>query len=627
MSSGHNDDQSQIRGSILKKYPCESNDLAVSPLRDSSRGKVENEDVLLSYRLERRDYHHTGALFDCIVWQKPYSGHDDDTYAIEVIALKYVVGIHSLGGRHSGEYSLLFVHPSEDSNISHSTNLSLRSVTIVDPPEAFLSDFLCSEKPEHLCVPRTSSYPNLHVLLSHTVDTRLTASTWETLLQPLLGHFALSQHADYAVHDIFSEDEIFDFVSSFLLPRSTQGTRQTVILLGGDDAVTGILNAMLSTGPTTYWDHKHAAAETEPYDIPGFVKPTLGLIPCGANNILAHNNYITGNRITKHSTRGLRTFLLGSVEPLPYFRTTFSEGARLSARSRQDEAPLHFGTLYRTPDGQELEGSEVPPTLYGAIAVSWALHPHEMARYHRSSLSSIEGAVPARSQPQFFPTCMGRVIMYETTRLLPEMHGGYGTFNASTIDRRELVRREHNCVLATLCAFLDEGLEISPENQYGQGFRAIEFGPSLPQKQHRFGTTNEQTGIQDGLVNSDLHDKARKTIGAAYSQGAHVRNTWVGYYDIRKMRIETDGTGDERERLFCVDGKLISVEKAGWMEVTAMDHYRKGVLDLIFSEWEGSEISVGQEKKLIDSGDMNSLVEVPLNYDPGEWVPALDELR
>lgn len=54
MSLGHNDDQSQIRGSILEKYPCESNDLTVSPLRDSSRGKVDNEDVLFSYRLERQ---------------------------------------------------------------------------------------------------------------------------------------------------------------------------------------------------------------------------------------------------------------------------------------------------------------------------------------------------------------------------------------------------------------------------------------------------------------------------------------------------------------------------------------------------------------------------------------------
>lgn len=444
-----------------------------------------------------------------------------------MIALKYVVGIHSLGGRHSGEYSLLFVHPSEDSNISHSTNLSLRSVTIVDPPEAFLSDFLCSEKPEHLCVPRTSSYPNLHVLLSHTVDTRLTASTWETLLQPLLGHFALSQHADYAVHDIFSEDEIFDFVSSFLLPRSTQGTRQTVILLGGDDAVTGILNAMLSTGPTTYWDHKHAAAETEPYDIPGFVKPTLGLIPCGANNILAHNNYITGNRITKHSTRGLRTFLLGSVEPLPYFRTTFSEGARLSARSRQDEAPLHFGPRYRNPEGQDLEGSEVSPTLYGALAASWALHPHEMARYHSSSQSGTKGAgdFRSRSQPPFFPACKGKLIMYEATRLFPDSPDSDGIRDGPTVNVRELVRREHTCVIATCVAFLDEGLEISPTNQYGQGFRAVEFGPSLPQNQHPFGTTTEQTGIEDGLVTLDVQEKTQKAIEAAYNQGAHVRDT------------------------------------------------------------------------------------------------------
>ncbi|KAI7009446.1 hypothetical protein KC335_g15346 [Hortaea werneckii] len=598
MSSGHHDDQSQIRGSILEKYPCESNDLTVSPLRDSSRGKVENEDVLISYRLERRDYHHTGALFDCIVWQKTYRGHDDDSYAIGVIALKYVVGIHPLGDRHSGEYSLLFVHPSEDSNISHSMNLNLRSVTIVDPPEDFLSDFLCSEKPEHLCVPQTNSYPNLHVLLSHTVDTKITASTWETLVQPLLGHFALSQHADYAVHDIFSEDKIFDFVSSLLLPRSTQGTRQTVILLGGDDAVTGVLNAMLSTGPTTYWDHKHAAAETKPYDIPGFVKPTLGLIPCGANNILAHNNYITGNRITKHSTRGLRTLLLGCINPLQYFRTKFSPGARLIANSTQGEARLSFGTMRHNTDTHELEENEAYPTLYGAIVASWALHPHEMAQYYKDGPSGIETAAQDQLQPPLFRVCKGKVILYEAERMLPEGPDADGILVCQKIDRRELVRREHTCVLVTCCASLDEGLRISPQSELGEGFMVIEFGPSIPQTERNIEADNGRTRAKDNVVSSNGDEKTRKVIEAAHNQGAHIRDTWVGYHEVRSIRIETCGTEDERERLFCVDGKLISVDKAGWLEVTAMDHYKEGVLDLINREWEESELSIGEEQQL-----------------------------
>lgn len=115
--------------------------------------------------------------------------------------------------------------------------------------------------------------------------------------------------------------------------------------------------------------------------------------------------------------------------------------------------------------------------------------------------------------------------MYEATRLFPDSPDSDGIRDGPTVNVRELVRREHTCVIATCVAFLDEGLEISPTNQYGQGFRAVEFGPSLPQNQHPFGTTTEQTGIEDGLVTLDVQEKTQKAIEAAYNQGAHVRDT------------------------------------------------------------------------------------------------------
>ncbi|KAI7231891.1 hypothetical protein KC330_g6167 [Hortaea werneckii] len=622
MVLGQQNDQIRIISSILKKYPHESNDLSISPLRDSSRGKVDDEDVLISYRQERRDYRHTGTLYDCIVWHKDSSDHG--TCAVEVIALKYVVGIHPLGGRHSSKHSLLFVHPSDNSDSSHDMNLTLRSIKVDNPPEDLLSDFLCSEEPGHFFVPHINSSPNLHVLLSNTVNMDVTMSTWQNLVHPLLEHFALAQHADYAVYSISSEDEVIDFVSCLLLPRATQGIQQTVVLLGGDDAVTLILNTMLSSGSFKHWGRRQSTTETDPFNIPGFVKPKLGLIPCGTSNVLAHNNYITGNRITKHSTRGLRTLLLGEIDPLPYFRATFSPGAQLIAESTQGKKRSSFGKTQGLQTKHRPAGDEEVSTLYGAIAASWALHPHEMSQHHKISRSSIGTTVQDHSQPATFPACKGKVTLYEAARLLPD---GLGLFTGLGTERRELVRREHTCVLATCCAFLDEELEISPENQYGQGFRVIEFGPSLPQTQRNSDALKERTKAEDDSAISGVDDRTRKAIEAAHSQGAHVRDSWVGYHEVQSIRIETCSTENERERLFCVDGKLIALEEAGWVEVTTMDCYKEGVLDLIYMGWEGSELSIGEEQKLIHTGDLSYPVEFAPDDDPEGWQTPVDEVR
>lgn len=52
-------------------------------------------------------------------------------------------------------------------------------------------------------------------------------------------------------------------------------------------------------------------------------------------------------------------------------------------------------------------------------------------------------------------------------------------FMGQAVDRRELMRHEHVCVVATCCAFLGEELEISPENQYlmERAFGMSSLGP------------------------------------------------------------------------------------------------------------------------------------------------------
>lgn len=106
-----------------------------------------------------------------------------------------------------------------------------------------------------------------------------------------------------------------------------------------------------------------------------------------------------------------------------------------------------------------------------------------------------------------------------------------------------------------------------------------------------------------------------------------MQDTWVGYHEVESVRIETHDTEHERERLFCVDGRLLELERAGWVEVEAMDHYTEGVLDLIRLKWEGSELSIGEEQTLIKTGSTSYPVESAPDDGPKVWQPPVDEVR
>lgn len=58
-----------------------------------------------------------------------------------------------------------------------------------------------------------------------------------------------------------------------------------------------------------------------------------------------------------------------------------------------------------------------------------------------------------------------------------------------------------------------------------------------------------------------------------------------------------------------------------------MDHYTEGVLDLINMEWEGSELSLGEEQTLINTGDTSYPVEFAPDDETNMWQPPADEVR
>lgn len=159
-----------------------------------------------------------------------------------------------------------------------------------------------------------------------------------------------------------------------VLPRALKAISRTVVLFGGDDIVTCVLHAMVSTGRSDQGSRGHSAADFSPFDSAIFVKPaiflkpTIGLTPCGAGDFLAQNDQITENRISKHSTRGLRTLLLGTMNHLPYFRTSFFPGARLVAEMSESATRMYFGTTYRHANWYTVGKKQSSLSLHGAIA-------------------------------------------------------------------------------------------------------------------------------------------------------------------------------------------------------------------------------------------------------------------
>jgi hypothetical protein len=111
-------------------------------------------------------------------------------------------------------------------------------------------------------------------------------------------------------------------------------------------------------------------------------------------------------------------------------------------------------------------------------------------------------------------------------------------------------------VLATLVSNLEKTFTISPSSKPLDGqLRLVHFGPMPSGK--------EVMGV----------------MGQAYQGGKHVADPAVGYEDIEGLRIDFEGKEEDgRWRRICVDGKIVRVDKDGWIELRKEPRH---VLDVI----------------------------------------------
>lgn len=250
--------------------------------------------------------------------------------------------------------------------------------------------------------------------------------------------------------------------------------------------------------------------------VQAFVSPEIALLPFGTGNALANSSGITGDK-----TFGLRALLQGQAKPVPVFRAVFSPGARLLANEGRDELELE-----RDADGMAV--------AHGAVVCSWGLHATLVADSDTTEYRKF-GAERFKMA--------GKEALYPSDGSLPHAYKGtVSIFRAGSSAWEKLPRDEHGYVLATLVSQLEAGFRISPSSRPLDGKLCL---------------------VHFGQLSGE---EAMGVMTKAYQDGQHVHDEKVGYEEIEGFRIEFK-EDNARWRRVCVDGKIIRVEKEGWVEV------------------------------------------------------------
>lgn len=217
----------------------------------------------------------------------------------------------------------------------------------------------------------------------------------------------------------------------------------------------------------------------------------------------------------------------------------FSSGAKLFADEarKKVEPPLSESLLVSGPDGLTESGQRLPQ-LYGAVVCSWGFHAaivadSDTAEFRKHGIDRFKMAA--------------NEALYPSDGKGPHQYAGdvYYKKNGEWI---KIPRDRHGYVLATTVSNLEKTFTISPASQPLDGsLRLVHFGP-LP------------------------GDTVMSIMTQAYNGGKHVEADEVGYEDIDGLWLSLKEDGDEhsdgeRWRRICVDGKIVAVEKGGWILV------------------------------------------------------------
>ncbi|KAJ5435684.1 ATP-NAD kinase PpnK-type [Penicillium cf. griseofulvum] len=248
------------------------------------------------------------------------------------------------------------------------------------------------------------------------------------------------------------------------------------------------------------------------------VSPNIVLIPCGTGNAMASSIGLRSGPVP-----GLATLLRGSPSPIPVFAAIFSPGSRLVIDEGRQRADID---------------TDAHRTLYGAVVASWGLHAALVAdsdTFEYRKFGSDRFKMAANE------------LLYPSDGTPPHKFKGKITLTASSGPDEARCREaadafEHMYALATLVPRLEKEFLISPESVPLDGkMRFIRFGPMSA-------------------------EDAMHLMTLAYQGGRHVIEDTVTYVDIEQVRVDFQ-EDEEKWRRVCIDGKIVSVERDGWVEI------------------------------------------------------------
>ncbi|EMD61235.1 hypothetical protein GGP41_010128 [Bipolaris sorokiniana] len=354
-----------------------------------------------------------------------------------------------------------------------------------------------------------------HVIISVGSGARQAESFFNSLVKPVLTAIHGEDGVSKVkVHTTTSATSISDYTSSIFFPAANSGTSLRILLLSGDGGIVDLVNGLLSPPHHTT-----------------YTSPQVVLLPLGTANALYHSI----NTGSESSTWGLAALASPHSAPLPVFTAIFSPGARLLVDEARSEEAL--------PKNEKGEG-----ILHGAVVASWGMHASlvadsDTAHYRQYGVERFRMA----AKEALYPADGGPPHAYKAHLYLLWLQNGE--------EWTPLETTEHMYVLATLVSHLERPFCISPASAPLDGsVRLVHFGPKSA-------------------------DEAMRIMGLAYQGGKHVHEAGVRYESIDGLRIRFEGLEeDARWRRICVDGKIVRVEKEGWVEVRKDD---KRALDVV----------------------------------------------
>lgn len=261
-----------------------------------------------------------------------------------------------------------------------------------------------------------------------------------------------------------------------------------------------------------------------------YVKPVIGLLALGTGNALSIS---TG--LQHGFDKGVRNLFHGQPHSVPTFTAFFSPGSE-----------------FVTDEGRNTE--TLPLTdqrygvVYGAVVCSWALHASLVAESDTMEYRKFgrERFAIAAKELVFPPDSSSTHVYKGKITLLKNDASGKETSHP-------LAQQEHMYVLASLVSNLEAHFKISPRSNPLDGQLRL---------------------LHLGVVSGN---EVMRIMGLAYQGGLHVKEEGVDYEDIDGFRIDFNEE-DKRWRRVCIDGKIVRVNKDGWVEIRKE---RRDVVDIL----------------------------------------------